>query len=108
MNKILSKTLALSLLVVASLSVAELAKLPLLKYRSNQQSIEDLRDRLVRYQATTEKRTADWQSLQGLERRWAQEKLTFGCPEGESRGNHHQPRRRLLHGRHPQRRAGAR
>lgn len=80
MSKILSKTLALLLLVVASLSVVELAKLPLLKYRSNQQSIEDLRDRLVRYQATTEKRTADWQSLQKLERRWAQEKLTFDQP----------------------------
>lgn len=74
------KTLALSLLFVALLSVVELAKLPLLNYRDNQQTIEDLRERLGRYAAITAARTADRRSLEWLERRWAQETLTFDEP----------------------------
>ena len=62
------------------MSVVELAKLPLLEYRDNQQTIEDLRDRLGRYTAITAARTAERQSLERLERRWAQETLTFDVP----------------------------
>jgi general secretion pathway protein M len=80
MKKIFARTLALSLLAVALLSVAELAKLPLLKYRDNQQTIEDLRERLGRFAAITAARTADGRLLERRERRWAQETLTFDEP----------------------------
>ncbi len=66
--------------MAAILAVAELAKLPLLEYRENQRTIADLRERLGRYTAIAAARTADRQSLEKLERRWAQETLTFDEP----------------------------